>query len=373
MSQSIIDHRGPKFSVLLEEVLEGLKEIFQTKQGRIVVYPGSGTASWEACIVNTLSPGDRILACVNGHFSALFHQTAKSFGIAADLLEVPYGIGIRAGSLEERLRADVNREVKAVLVVHNETSTGVTTDIAALRKVLDHLNHPALLLVDAVSSVGSIDFRFDEWRVDVALAGAQKGLMLPPGLAILAVGERALKAGKSARCPRSFWDWTPVLERNVLGEYPSTPATAHFFGLKESLAMLSEEGLPNVFQRHARLAEACRRAIRALGLELLAKNADEYSNTLSAVCMPAGFDSDNFVAHAYKRLDISLGIGLSKVKGKVFRIGHLGSLNELELLGALGGVEMALKSFGVPVPVGAGLTAAESYLLETAPAASRTR
>ena len=373
MSQSIIDHRGPKFAALLHEVLEGLKGIFQTTQGHIVVYPGSGTAAWEACVVNTLSPGDRVLGCVNGHFSTLFCQTAKSFGIEMEVLEVPYGLGIRAAQLEDRLRADVNHEIKAVLVVHNETSTGVTTDIGALRNALDHVNHPALLLVDAVSSVGSIDFRFDEWRVDVALAGAQKGLMLPPGVAILTVSESALEASKSARCPRSFWDWAPVLERNVRGEFPSTPVTAHFFGLKESLAMLTEEGLPNVFQRHARLAEACRCAIKAMGLKLLAQNPAEYSNTLTAVCMPAGFDSDDFVVHAHDSLDISLGIGLGKVKGKVFRIGHLGSLNELELLGALAGVEMTLKSFGVPVPVGAGLTAAETYLLETAPAVSRRR
>ncbi len=282
------------------------------------------------------------------------------------MLEIPYGAGVSAALIEERLQNDRQHVIKAVLVVHNETSTGVTSDIAGIRQALDRARHPALFLVDSVSSVGSIDFRFDDWQVDVALAGAQKGLMLPPGLAILAIGERALEASKSARCPRSFWDWTPILERNRLGEFPSTPATVHFFGLKESLAILSEEGLPNVFRRHARLAESCRRAVQAMGLKLLARRPDEYSNTLTAVCMPDGFDSDAFVAHAHDSLNTSLGIGLGKVKGKIFRIGHLGSLNELELLGALAGVEMALKSFGVKVPVGAGLAAAENYLLETA-------
>ena len=367
MSQPLIDHRGPKFAALLKEVLEGLKWLFQTREGHIVLYPGSGTGAWEACVVNTLSPGDRVLGCVNGHFSTLFCRTATSFGIQVEPLEVPYGVGIPAEQIEERLRADTNRHIKAVLVVHNETSTGVASNIAAIRRAIDRASHPALLLVDTVSSLGSIDFRFDEWRVDVALAGAQKGLMLPPGIAILAISRRAIEVSKSARCPRYFWDWAPVLERNAGGEFPSTPATAHFFGLKESLAMLNEEGLPAVFRRHARLAAACRHAVRAMGLDLLAQNPDEYSNTLTAICLPEGFDSDAFVAHANRSLDISLGIGLGKVKGKVFRIGHLGNLNELELLGALAGVDITLKSFGVPVPVGAGLTAAENYLLETAP------
>jgi alanine-glyoxylate transaminase/serine-glyoxylate transaminase/serine-pyruvate transaminase len=365
MSQPLIDHRGPEFASLLKDVLEGLKGVFQTTDGRIAIFPGSGTAAWEACIVNTLSPGDRVLGCVNGHFSALFCRTAESFGVQVEVLEFPYGAGVSAVQVADRLQKDSQHNVKAVLVVHNETSTGVTSDIAAIRQALDRARHPALFLVDAVSSVGSIDFRFDDWKVDVALAGAQKGLMLPPGLAILTIGERGLEASKSARCPRSFWDWRPILERNRLGEFPSTPATVHFFGLKESLAILSEEGLPNVFRRHARLAESCRRAVQAMGLELLARDPDEYSNTLTAVCLPEGFDSDAFVAHAHDRVNLSLGIGLGKVKGKIFRIGHLGSLNELELLGALAGVEMALKSFGVKIPVGAGLAAAENYLLET--------
>ena len=366
ISQSLIDHRGPKFAALLQEVLEGLKAVFQTSEGRIVLFPGSGTGAWETCLVNTLSPGDRVLGCINGHFSTLFCETASAHGIQVEKLELPYGHGIQSAQVEEHLRADKDHKLKAVLVVHNETSTGVTSNIAAIRQAIDGAGHPALFLVDVVSSLASIDFRMDERRVDVALTGPQKGLMLPPGMAILAVSDKALKASKSARCPRSFWDWGPVLERNARGEFPYTPATALLFGLKESLAMLAEEGLPNVFRRHARLAEACRRAVQGMGLKILAKNRDEYSHTVTAVCMPDGFDSDAFIAHAQKSLDMSLGIGLGKTKGRVFRIGHLGSLNELELLGGLAGVEMTLKSFGVPVPLGAGLSAAESYLLESA-------
>lgn len=366
MSQSLIDHRGPKFAALLHDVLAGLKGVFQTRTGSIVLFSGSGTGAWESCLVNTLSPGDRVLGCVNGHFSTLFCQTAKAHGIHVDTLEVPYGVGIPAEQVEARLRADKNHQIKAVLVVHNETSTGVTSNIAAIRQAMDRAGHPALLLVDVVSSLASLDFRFDEWGVDVALTGLQKGLMLPPGMAILAVNQKALQAGKSAQCPRSFWDWAPVLEWNRRGEFPHTPPTGLLFGLRESLAILAEEGLANVFRRHARLAEACRRAVQAMGLKLLARNPDEYSNTLTAVCMPEGFDSDAYITHAQKSLDISLGVGVGKVKGKVFRIGHLGSLNELELLGGLAGVEMTLRSFGVELPLGRGLAAAESYLMESA-------
>ncbi|MEX2145909.1 MAG: aminotransferase class V-fold PLP-dependent enzyme [Candidatus Rokuibacteriota bacterium] len=363
MAQPIIDHRGPKFAALVHECLDGLKEVFRTARGHIVLYPGSGTGAWEAAVVNTLSPGDRVLACVNGHFATGFAKTAAAYGIDVDRLEVEYGAGVPAVEMESRLRADAGHEIRAVLVVHNETSTGVTSNIAAVRAALDAARHPALLLVDTVSSLASIDFRLDEWGVDVALTGPQKGLMLPPGMAILGVNERAVSAGEKARCPRSFWDWQPILERNKRGEYPYTPATMLLFGLRESLAMLREEGLDNVFARHARLAEACRRAVRALGLGILCKNAAEHSNTLTAVVMPAGFDSDDFIRHANTRLDMSLGMGLGAVKGRVFRIGHLGSLNELELLGGLAGVEMMLKDFGVPVRLGAGLAAAQDYLL----------
>lgn len=368
MSQSIIDHRGPKFAALVRECLEGLKGVFRTEKGQTVIYPGSGTGAWEACVVNTLSPGDRVLACVNGFFSTGFARTASAYGVDVERLDRPYGAGIAADQMEERLRADTAQQLRAVLIVHNETSTGVTSNVAAVRAALDRARHPALLLVDVVSSLASIDFRLDEWGVDVALTGAQKGLMLPPGLSILAVSDAALRASEKARCPRAYWDWGPVLERNRRGEFPYTPATSLLFGLRESLLMLNEEGLANVFLRHARLAEACRRAITALGLGLLCQNPAEYSNTLTAVAMPPGFDSDAYITHANRMLDMSLGVGLGEVKGKVFRIGHLGSLNELDLLGGLAGVELTLRSFGVDLRLGAGLAAAEQSLLDTAPA-----
>ncbi|HLF49188.1 MAG TPA: aminotransferase class V-fold PLP-dependent enzyme [Methylomirabilota bacterium] len=364
MSESIIDHRGPRFAALVHECLDGLKGIFQTT-GHILLFPGSGTGAWEAALVNTLSPGDRALACLNGHFSTGFAKVAAAYGVEVDRLEVPYGDGIPAAEVEKRLKADGAQQIRAVLAVHNETSTGVTSDIAAVRKAMDAARHPALLLVDTVSSLASIDFRMDEWGVDVTLTGPQKGLMLPPGMAILAASEKAVTASEKAKCPRSYWDWAPVIERNKRGEFPYTPATILLFGLREALAMLSEEGLSNVFKRHARLAETCRRAVRGMGLELLCRNPAEYSNTLTAVKMPAGKDSDAYIAHANKALGMSLGVGLGAVKGTVFRIGHLGSLNELELLGGLGGVELTLRSFGVDLKLGAGLAAAEEYLLST--------
>ena len=364
MSQPVIDHRGPTFGALVKECLDGLREVFKAPNGHIVLYPGSGTGAWEAAIVNTLSPGDRVLACVNGHFAAGFARTAQAYGVEVERLEVPYGEGAPVMPLEARLAADTAREIRAVLVVHNETSTGVTSDIGAVRAALDRARHPALLLVDTVSSLASIDVRHDAWGVDVTLTGPQKGLMLPPGMAILAISERAVTAGDKARCPRAFWDWRPVLERNRRGEFPYTPATTLLFGLRESIAMLREEGLDNVFARHARLAEACRRAVRALGLDILCKNPRQYSNTLTAVVMPAGFDSDAFIRQAYASLDLSLGIGLGDVKGMVFRIGHLGSLNEMDLLGGLAGVEMMLTEFGVPLKLGSGLAAAQEFLVD---------
>lgn len=365
MSQSLIDHRGTEFAGMLKEILEGLKNLFQTSVGEIILYPGSGTGAWESCVVNTLSPGDRVLGCANGHFSARFCETATAHGIQVQVLEAPYGSGIPADLVEEQLKADKGHQLKAVLALHNETSTGVTSNIGAIRKAMDRAGHPALLLVDVVSSLASVDFRFDDWGVDVALTGPQKGLMLPPGLAILAASRKALKANQTARCARFFWDWRPVLNQNAQGAFPYTPATALLFGLRESLAMLAEEGLPNVFHRHARLAEACRRAVQAMGLKLLVQKPEERSNTVTAVYMPEGFDSDAYIAHAEKSLAIPFGPGLGKVKGKIFRIGHLGSLNELELLAALAGVELTLTTFGVELPLGAGLTAAEGYLLQT--------
>ena len=364
MSQPLIDHRGPQFAVLLGQVLEDLKKLFQTAQGKILLFPGSGTGGWESCIVNTLSPGDQVLGCVNGHFSDLYCRTATAHGVKVHRLEVNYGAGIPAGAIEERLRLDKEHQIKAVLAVQTETSTGVTSSLATVRHAIDTAAHPALLLADVVSSLGCTELRFDEWRLDVALTATQKGLMLPPGMAILAVSEKALQANRSAKCARSFWDWQAVLESNPNGNFPYTPATSLLLGLSESLKMLFEEGLENVFRRHTRLAEGCRRAIEAMGLKLFAQNAAEYSNTLTAVAMPDGRDSDAFIDHTLNLVDLPLGKGLGKVKGKIFRIGHLGSLNELELLGILAGIEMALKSFGVKVALGAGLTAAETYLLE---------
>ena len=363
MAQPIIDHRGPRFEALVHDCLKGLRTVFQTERGHVVLYPGSGTGAWEATVVNTLSPGDRVLACVNGHFANGFARTAAAFGAECERLELPYGAGVPAALVEERLRDDAAHEIRAVLVVHNETSTGVTSDVAAIRSALDRAGHPALLLVDTVSSLASIDFRMDEWGVDVALTGPQKGLMLPPGMAVLCVSERAVREGDKARCPRAFWDWRPVIERNLRGQYPYTPATSLLFGLRESLAMLAEEGLTNVFARHARLAEACRGAVRAWPLPLLCGNPAEYSNTLTAVVMPPGIDSDEFVQHAYRKLELSLGIGLGEVKGRVFRIGHLGSVNEMDLLGGLAGVEMMLRDVGVPLTLGTGLAAAQEVLV----------
>jgi len=363
MSQPIIDHRGPRFAALVEACLEGLKGVFKTRNGHVILYPGSGTGAWEAALVNTLSPGDRVLGVVNGHFSTGFARTAEAYGIEVERIEVEYGAGAPADEVERRLLMDSAHQLRAVLLVHNETSTGVTSNVAAVRAALNRAKHPALLLVDAVSSLASIDFRFDEWGVDVALTGPQKGLMLPPGMAILAASEKAISAGEKARCPRAYWDWKPVLERNKRGEYPYTPATMLLFGLEEALRMLNEEGLENVFRRHARLGEACRRAVRALGLALLCRDPTQYSNTLTAVVMPKGFDSDELIRLAYRRLELSLGVGLGAVKGKVFRIGHLGGVNELDLLGGLAGVEMALAELGVPVTLGAGLGAAQEFLL----------
>src|SRR5262245_20758986 len=310
MSQSIIDHRGPKFANLVGEILEGLRAVFQAARGQAVIYPGSGTGGWEAAIVNTLSPGVRVVGCVNGHFSNHFCRTASALRIEVERLEIPYGAPVPADRVAERLRADATHQLRAVLVVHNETSTGVTSDVAAVRRALDEARHPALLLVDVVSSLASIDFRFDEWGVDVALTGPQKGLMLPPGLTLLAISEKAVRASQAAKCPRAYWDWGPVLERNRRGEFPYTPATALLFGLRESIAMLQEEGLGRVYERHARLAEACRRAVRALGLGILCREPREHSNTLTAVVMPSGFDSDAYIAHANRTLDMSLGVGL---------------------------------------------------------------
>ena len=356
MHSAVIDHRGPEFARLGSEVLENLRPVFQTA-GPVVIYPASGTGAWEAAIVNTLSPGDRVLMFETGHFSQLWRQIAERFGLQVDYVPGNWRRGAAAAEVSSRLGADDRHTFKAVMVVHNETSTGVTSGIPDIRRAMNQAGHPALLMVDTISSLGSIDYRHDEWGVDVTVAGSQKGLMLPPGLSFNAISEKALSANKSAKLPRSYWDWQDMLGPNRNGYFPFTPATTLLYGLREALVMLHEEGLPNVFRRHGRHAEATRTAVRAWGLEIVCEDPREYSNSLTAVFMPQGHDPDRLRSIILENFDMSLGAGLSKLAGKVFRIGHLGSFNDLMLAGTLGGVEMGLRLAGVPHEAG-GVTAA---------------
>lgn len=361
MDRPVPDHRGPDLPAVVAEIVAGLRQIFRTTQGEIALFPGSGTGAWEAALVNTLSPGDRVLAPVTGHFAGLWAEVARAHGLAVDAPDLPWERGVPADLVRDRLAADTARAYKAVLVVHNETSTGVTTDIAAIRRALDAAGHPALLLVDTVSSLASIDFRFDDWGVDVALTGTQKGLMLPPGTGILCVGPRARAAAETARCPRSFFDWRPVLAQMPTGYFPYTPATLLLYGLREAVRMIAEEGLDNVLARHARLAEGVRRAARAWELPIFAADPAEYSNSLTTIAVPPDADSGRVIAAAAERLNLALGVGLGRLRGRVFRIGHLGALNELEVLATLGGVELALTLAGIPVPLGSGVAACQGY------------
>jgi len=347
IDRPVIDHRSPEFAKLAVEVLEGLRPIFQTR-GSVVIYPGSGTGAWEAAIVNTLSPGDRVLMFETGHFSQLWRQLAENFGVQVEYLPGNWRHGAVPSEIEARLAADKDRSFKAVLVVHSETSTGVTSRISEIRAAMDRVHHPALLMVDAISSLGSLDFRHDEWGVDVTVAGSQKGMMLPPGLSFNAISEKALAASKTAKLPRAYWDWQQMLESNRTGFFPFTPAINMLFGLREALQMLGEEGLPNVFRRHQRHGEATRAAVRTWGLEINCEEPREYSKALTAVRMPEGHNADNLRKIILENFDMSLGAGLSKVAGKVFRIGHLGSFNDLMLAGTLSGVEMGLRLAGVP-------------------------
>ena len=365
IDRPVIDHRGAEFARLGAEVLDGMRPIFQTT-GHVIIYPGSGTGGWEAAIVNTLSPGDRVVLFETGHFSQLWRQVAERFGIEVDYVPGDWRRGADPAQLEARLAADAAHAIKAVLVVHNETSSGATSRIAEIRRVLNRARHPALLLVDAVSSLASIDYRHDEWEVDVTIAGSQKGLMLPPGLGFNAISERALAASKSARLPRSFWDWQEMLKSNRDGFFPYTPATNLLFGLREALHMLQEEGLSNVFRRHHRHAEATRAAVQAWGLEIVCEDPREYSSSVTAVFMPEGHDADKLRAIILKNFDMSLGAGLSRLAGKVFRIGHLGSFNDLMLAGTLSGVEMGLQLAGVPHKKG-GINAALDRLTQPEP------
>jgi alanine-glyoxylate transaminase/serine-glyoxylate transaminase/serine-pyruvate transaminase len=359
-----MDHRGPEFALLGKAVLGGMKRVFKSSQGEVVIYPASGTGAWEAALVNVLSPGDRVLMAETGHFAALWQKMALRLGLEAEFLLGDWRHGADPEAIEKTLRADSGKRIKAVCVVHNETSTGVVSRIAEVRKAIDSARHPALFMVDTISSLGSIDYRHDEWGVDVTVAGSQKGLMLPPGLSFNCVSSKALEVSKSARLPRSYWAWDDMLAHGKGGYFPYTPATNLLYGLREALTMLlEEEGLDAVFARHQRHAEATRRAVRAWGLEVLALDPREYSGSLTAVLMPAAHDADRVRKTILEAFDMSLGTGLGKLAGKVFRIGHLGDFNDLSLMGTLAGVEMGLGLAGVPVKKD-GVNAAMSWLAE---------
>ena len=363
IAQPTIDHRGPEFGRLGLEVLEGLKEIFQTK-GKIVIFPASGTGAWESALANTLSPGDRVLMFENGHFSSLWSQLAEKLGLEVDLVSNDWRHGADPQVVEAKLREDSSHKIKAVCIVHNETSTGVTSRVGEVREAINRANHPALFLVDTISSLASIDYRHDEWGVDVTVAGSQKGLMLPPGLSFNAISEKALAASKTARLPRSYWEWQPMLAQNATGFFPYTPATNLLYGLREALLMLREEGLQNVFARHHRHGEATRRAVRAWGLENVTLDPREHSDSVTAIYTPAGHSADEFRGVVLERFNMPLGTGLGKLQNKVFRIGHLGDFNDLMLAGCLSGVEMGLDLAGVPHQNG-GVAAALQYLTES--------
>ncbi|MCU1382178.1 MAG: serine--glyoxylate aminotransferase [Acidobacteria bacterium] len=360
IAQPTIDHRGPAFAALGREAIAGLQRIFQTT-GAVVIYPCSGSGAWEAAFVNTLSPGDTLLMVETGQFAMLWRDMAIKLGLQVDFIPGDWRHGVDAAAIRDRLTKDASHTIKAVAVVHNETSTGVTSSIPAVRRAIDDTGHPALLLVDAVSSLGSIDYRHAEWGVDVTVSSSQKGMMLPPGMGFNAISARALGASATARLPRAYWDWQPMIRDNAAGFFPTTPAINLLYGLREAVHMLEEEGLANVFARHVRFGEATRRAVAAWGLELLCARPEEYSHALTAVVMPAGHDADAFRKIVLERFDMSLGAGLGKLKGKVFRIGHLGDLNDLMLAGTLSGVEMGLAAAGVPFNRG-GITAALEYL-----------
>lgn len=373
MAAPTIDHRGPEFAALGREVLDGLQSVFQTASP-VVIYPASGSGAWEASLVNTLSPGDAVLAFDIGEFSKNWAEVARRLGLDVELVSGTWRRGVDPDEVGERLARDRDHRIKALLVVHNETSTGVTSRLPEIRRAIDRAQHPALLLVDAVSSLASIDLRHDEWGLDVTLAGSQKGLMLPPGLSFTAVSAKALAASTQARLPRAYWAWDAMLAANANGFFPTTPSTNLLFGLREALRMLAEEGLPAVFSRHRRLAGAARAAVRAWGLEILCERDDELSPVVTTVVMPGAHDADRFRAVTLERFNLSLGAGLGRLKGRTFRIGHLGDFNELMLIGTLGGVELGLTAAGVPFRRG-GVDAALALLsaheaVESAPGVS---
>src|SRR5438552_55845 len=362
-----MDHRGPEFADLGKGVLSGMKRIFKSTKGEVVIYPASGTGAWEAALVNSLSPGDRVLMAETGHFATLWQKMAAKLGLEVEFLPTDWRHGADPDAIEKRLRGGPGKRLKAVCVVHNETSTGVTSRIGDVRRAIDAAGHPALYMVDTISSLASIDYRHDEWGVDVTVAGSQKGLMLPPGLSFNAISEKAHAASKSARLRKSYWDWQPMLAANTAGFFPFTPATNLLYGLREALQMLREEGWQNVFARHDRHAEATRRAVRAWGLEILCADPKEYSSSLTAVLLPAGHDADELRKIILENFNMSLGNGLGRLQRKVFRIGHLGDFNDLMLAGTLSGVEMGLALAGVPHSSG-GVAAALDYLTKAAEA-----
>ncbi len=364
MDRPTIDHRGPEFQRLGFDVLVGMQDIFQTKNP-VVIYPASGTGAWEAALVNTLSAGDKVLMFETGQFASLWCELARRIGLDIELVGGDWRCGVDAADVERRLLDDRDHTIKAVAIVHNETSTGVTSNIPAIRAAINRADHPALLLVDTISSLASIDYRHDEWGVDVTVGGSQKGMMLPPGLSFNAISEKALAASQSSTLPKSYWAWEPMLKANKNGFFPYTPATNLLFGLREAITMLKEESLESVFARHIRHAEATRRAAQSWGLEVLCKNPSEYSPSLTALMMPVGHDADALRKIILERYDMSLGMGLGKLTGKIFRIGHLGYFNDLMLAGSLSGVEMGLITAKVPIKPG-GVSAALQFLVEQA-------
>jgi len=360
MSYPTIDHRGPEFAELAIECFNGIKTIFKTKNP-VIIFPASGTGAWEAALVNTLNEGDHVLMVETGHFASLWNKMAIKLGLNTEFIETNWRNGLDHLQIEKRLKLDVNQKIKAVCIVHNETSTGCTSDVRAVRQVLDNLKHDALLMVDSISGLASMNYEHDNWGVDVTVSGSQKGLMLPPGLSFNAISDKALLASKNSKMRRSYWDWNEFLEFNKSGFFPYTPATNMLFGLKEAIAMLHEEGLENVFKRHARYSEATRIAIQSWGLEVFCSNKDRFSDVLTAVIVPDNKDADQLRKVILENFNMSLGNGLSKLKGKVFRIGHLGDLSDLSLLGTLSGVEMGLDLMSIPFQRG-GVEKAREYL-----------
>lgn len=358
MDVALEDHRAPDFPDFTLPLLRDLKKVFRTERGHVFVFPSSGTGGWESAIANTLSPGDTVLAAIFGQFSMLWVDMCQRFGLIVDTVDVEWGKGVPLDIYREKLAADTGHAIKAVLVTHNETATGVTSNIAAVRKILDELGHPALLYVDGVSSIGAIEFRMDEWGVDLAVCGSQKGFMLPTGLAIVGVSEKAMKARGTAKLPRCFFDYRDMEKSNATGYFPYTPATTLLRGLRASVDMLLEEGLDQIAARHHRLGAATRAAVKAWGLETCSKGAEWHSDTVTAVVVPEGFDARTVISTAYQRYSLSLGSGLNRLNGRVFRIGHLGWMNEIMLMQALGGVELAMRDIGIPFEPGVGLGAA---------------